>query len=252
MDPWPFVLIVGTTLGLLSGFAWAGWHIRDLRRVECQVAGRRLDVRAWSNRKELLVDGRVVAARTTHARCAVTLVSTIEVDGETIGLEAVVTHPSGGAAEVRVYADGRHVGGDPPAQARAPAPEPSDSRWAAAAVLLRDVHASEDARLHEAAERVQTGLRDALGRLARLNAARHAHATLDSDVSVLEGARDRLDHRVSELVDALRALHLAAVVGGTPTALDPIDELLGRLTAEAEVEETIASRARRARSVRTS
>jgi hypothetical protein len=214
--------------------------------------GRKVRLVAGQNRKELYVDGVRVAHKTTLSGMGTTLVWTMESGGPPVVVTASIAYPSHAPTPVgRVYANGQWIGGDPREPEAAPPktasiapaanrPEPTDTRWEPAKQLLADLSTSSDPRVAEAAERIDRGLRDVLGRLDRLAAAREAHAALGGDGKRLDAARARLDAQVQEVVEALREVHLVALAGGPPPSLDRVEDLVGRVEAEAEVDDAIA------------
>lgn len=234
----PVALVVVSVIALAGGVATAAaWLDRRLRKEwTCTCEGRTIRLVARQSRKELFVDGERVAAKTTLSGAGASL--SWRFQGETgppLEVTAVIVY-TGATPTARILANGAWIGGDAHAEIAGVATEPTDPRWAAARVLLADLRGVADPRLREAAGRVEAALRDLLGRHARLATARSAHATLGGDPGEIDSAQARLDGRISELVDAVRQLHLASVAQGPPTAFEPIDELIGRIVADAEVE----------------
>ena len=252
MDP---VLLLA--LSLAGGAGVLGFGVAQLGRLflrewRCTWQGHTLRLVAKQNRKELYFDGRRVAQKTTLSGSGCTLSAAIDGDPP-IALTAVIVYPAGAARPIgRLYANGQWIGGEPraslevpPARAEA-VPEPVDPRWPAARQLLGDLRASGDPRATEAATRIEEGLRHVLGRLDRLAAAREAHRALGGDDQRVDSARATLDVHVQEVVEALREFHLVALSGGPAPSLDRVEDLLGRVAAEAEVEGIPSARARAA------
>ncbi len=239
------MIMVAVVAGATGLGAWA---LVDRVRAEwtCTCGAHEVRLVARQNTASLYVDGRRVARKTTLSGSGATLTWRVDADGSPVVLTATVVYPDGGAPTGSIQADGQWIGGARglPAVQDTRAPEPTDARWAAAKLLLRDLRAARDARHGEAAQRIEVGLRDVLGKHDRLASAREAHKALGGDDSRIEQARCRLDDQATELLDALREFHLLALAeGGTPS-LDRLDDLLAHLAAEAEVEAPGRPRAR--------
>lgn len=228
--------------------AWLALRRRGRREWVTTFDGRTIQVLSTQNKKQLLVDGQIVAAKTTLSGAGASL--TWSYQGETgppVEIVATITY-AGATPSARILANGRPIGGDPLALPTSGA-EPKDPRWTAAQVLLADLRGAQDTRVRDAGARAEAGLRDLLGRHARLASAREAHATLGGDPSEIDSARTRVDGQVGELIDALRQLHLLAVADEPALALDPIEDTLGRIAAEAEVADLDTRRPRQRQTV---
>lgn len=232
-------------IGLLSGLGVVGtgigFALRRRRQAWSTTVGRHaVTVVVTPSRKQLLVNGETVEAKTTLAGAGATLRGALPDGGEVV---ATVRY-EGEVARVRILVDGEPVGGDdesPLLSAR----EPTDPRWTAARPMLADLASSADPRVRTAGARVDAGLRDVLGRLDRLGAAEATHTALGG-AEALGAARTRLEERATAWLGALRELHLLAL-SGEGLDLGPVEETVGRLAAEAEVAEAGARPDRRVR-----
>lgn len=253
MDPGTLAFgLMSATLALMVPTvfapAWLVLRRRGRREWTTTFDGHTIQVVATQNKKQLLFDGQVVAAKTTLSGAGASL--TWSYQGETgppVEIVATITY-TGATPSARILANGRPIGGDATTTPASVA-EPKDPRWTAAQVLLADLRGARDARVRDAGARVEAGLRDLLGRHGRLAQAREAHATLGGDPGEIDAARARIDGQVADLLDALRQLHLLAVADEPAVALDPIEDTLGRIAAEAEVAELDTRRPRQRQTV---
>lgn len=249
MDPLLALLTLAGALGGVAGLGFGASRLARLFREEwsCSWEGHQVRLVAGQNRKELFVDGKSVARKTTLSGMGATLSHTFERDGRPpVVLTATVAHPDAKPVG-RIYANGEWIGGHARQATLSrsiaqPPIEPTDARWEAARRLLADLRATAEPRASEAATRLEEGLRDVLGRLDRLGAARDAHRALGGDDARVDRARARLDTQAQEMLEALREFHLVALAGGAAPSLDRVEDLLGRVAADAEVEETARAR----------
>lgn len=236
------VLLLATMAGAAAVGAWA-LHDRVVAEWSCAWRGRTLRLVARQNTQVLYLDGVEVARKTTLRGSGATLVWKVESGGAEVVLRATVVHREGGGVVGTITADGERIGGSDgqgeralPGAAGGSAPEPTHPLWAPSRVLLADLVATGDPRNVEAAQRIDAGLRDVLGRAARLDAAAEAHRALGGEGAAVGAARERLEGQAHALLDALRAFHVLAAGQAGAGETERLGELLARVAADAEVE----------------
>ncbi len=232
-------LIAIATVAALAGTG--AWALTDRVRAEwtCTWRGRTIRLVARQNSHQLYVDGREVARKTTLAGSGVTLVWKTEAEGRDALINASVAY-EGDHPVARVLVDGAWIGGTAgdvtPTASPSTAPQPTDARWLAARVLLDGLGTSPDGRHREAAQRIDAGLRAILGKLDALAASARAHQTLGGDALALDSARATLEAQATALLDTLREFHVLAAAQDASQATDRLDELLARVSADAELD----------------
>ena len=259
--------IVGwiAVLGAGGGAAAIGWMAalvarRSRPEWSCIVAGHTVRIVATQNKKAMFVDGALVVEKTTLNGSGATLAWELPQDaGPPVVVNVTVTYPRNGAApNGAIYADGRWVGGSeredvwsvPPGSTPTPSSAPiADARWPAAEVLLHDLRGVPRTEVAEAATRIEGALREAFGKLTQLQRAGAAHHALGGEDAALDVARAQLDAHVTELLHALLDVHRLAMEGAV-APLDHVEELVARMTAEAEVDRAMSQAPARAAAAR--
>ncbi len=239
------LVLLATMAGAAALGAWA-MQDRVVAQWSCTWRGRPIRLVARQNTQVLYVDGVEVARKTTLQGSGASLSWAVESEGEEVRLVATVVHRGGGAVVGAISADGQWIGGSEradgapgrsvPADPRVQAAEPIHPRWAPAKVLLADLASASDPRQVEAAQRIEAGLRDVLGRLRRIDEAEEAHRALGGQAAPIVEARARLEAQADALLDALRAFHVLAVGQADGAVAERLDELLARVAADAELE----------------
>ncbi len=239
-------------------FLVVAWQSR--REWALELAGRRIEIRNRLLSVEVWVDGARVPAAVSHRTLSSSVVScTLEgTDGRAHQLTTSIDGDGWFGVVGHVFVDGRYAGGDPlppddpPPQGLPAGADPDDPRWQAATQLAAGVRAHGDAEAREAATQVQAALRQALDDLAHLDAVKDAHRTVarvagDDAEQRLQGVLALQEERVRALLSALSDLHLAALARtGTQAAGEAVSrarEVLGKLSADAEVERAVHQRA---------
>jgi hypothetical protein len=225
----PFLLLA---IGAAAAAGAAFGLTRKKPTWTCTWGGHELRVVVTPSRKVLLVDGREVAAKTTLAGAGASLTwASADPRGQVV---VTVRYADPEHPRVKIAVDGVVVGGEDDPLPIASG-EPEDPRWTAARALLADLGRAEDPRARAAAVRVEAGLRDVLGRADRLAVARRAHGALGGQEAAVDAAAARIESQVAELLGALRELHLVALSGQATVSLEPVEETIARIAAEAEV-----------------
>jgi hypothetical protein len=260
-----FVLFGVVPVVMAALFAAIAWSVR--REWPVDIAGRRIVLRNRMFSEEVWIDGVRAPAAVSHWSMTSAVVScTFEgKDGRRHQLTASIESDGGFGVVGHVFVDGRYVGGDPlEADAPAPAvpgasvPEPDDARWLATKQLVAGIatHGGQEAR--EAAGRVELAIRQALDDLAHLDEVKDAHRTVaqvagDDAEQRLRAVLDLQEERVRVLLTTLSDLHLATLARtgtvGTDEAVGRARDVLGKLSADAEVDRAVKERAEKARMV---
>ncbi|MEZ4236617.1 MAG: hypothetical protein R3F59_10765 [Myxococcota bacterium] len=237
-----FLLVALAVLGGLAGVL-----VLPLGRWSFSYEGRAIEVRNYVLSERITVDGEQVARTRVggnHLNYAVHALAlpdgrqldvAVTSDGYTFRCRATV-------GDQVVYDSLAVVPRAGPARARLPeaksAPPvagiPTDARWGAAEVLLREL--ADDPEVRASAGTLSTELRAAMLRLEQARLAAEAHASLGGgdEAAALIEARESA---VEELLALLRELHLAAS-GRSEVQPPPRDaeDALQRLEAEREVD----------------
>lgn len=244
--PTVFVVLGSAVFGL--GTVWASlWQV-PWRTWRFEHAGHRIEIKNYAIREVVYVDGERVAGtwvdgdRATSADHRLTLP-----DGTTLLVEirsrGMAVDCRAYAGRLLVYDSHRHAA----LQDDAAEPDP-DPRRAAAAVLLRELNDHPDPAVQEGLATLKAALGRAFSNLAAAQTAAEAHATLAGrDDPVSARVVERCEQELSEVLDVLRQVHLAATAERRSTERVELGELLGRLDARQEVEQLSSTPKRRPR-----
>jgi hypothetical protein len=244
---------------------FVGIAVAARREWVVDVAGRRIELRNRVFSEQVWIDGARVPAAVSHRSMTSAVVScTFEgKDGRRHQLTATIDSNGGFGVVGHVFVDGRYVGGDPlppdaPAPDAPPAAEPDDARWVAAKQLVAGIgtHGGQEAR--EAAGRIEVAIRQALDDLDHLEQVKDAHRTVaevagDDANQRLRAVLDLQEERVRVLLSTLSDLHLATLARtgtvSTDEAVARARDVLGKLSADAEVDRAVKERAAKAEQV---
>jgi hypothetical protein len=120
--------------------------------------------------------------------------------------------------------------------------EPDDSRWSAVLTLLDQIDAVEDKQVRELASELKNRVHDWFCQMDQLEQAMEADQALEGDDESehhrrLQSLHDDIDGRVTQLIDALRALHVEVTVNHVGTeAISDVETLLAQLDGEVELQ----------------
>lgn len=239
------LLVALGSIGLLTWVPFGRWTF--------EYGGRTFEVRNYGVREVILVDGVVVEHTgvstnwTTKAAHAIKLpdgrqleiviassngltIDCIARVGDEVVFDSTVHRVPEGAARATLPGT---LEPDPPST------EPDDARWAPARVLLDELEATPE--LAESARALRGALHEALDGLQRATRAADAHQALGGAGDDLDAVVQHREDSVQEVLGLLRELHLAATT--RDVRAPSIEDTLGRLEAEREVDEAALRRA---------
>jgi hypothetical protein len=248
---------------VLAVMAAITWVAR--KEWSAEVAGRKIVLKNRVFSEQVWIDGVRVPVAVSHRTLTSAAVSCRFEgrDGRSHQLMGSIQSAGGVSVTGHLFVDGRFVGGDPVDSAApdGPAPhltEPDDARWRAARQLVGGIHTHGGGEAREAAARIEAAIRSALEDLAHLDEVKEAHRTVaevagDDAEKRLQGVLTLQEERVRMLLSTLADLHLATLARtgttGTEEAVGRARDVLGKLSADAEVDRAVKERAEKVRQV---
>lgn len=260
-------LVAIGVLPIVALVAALGLHYGVRRDWTVQAAGRTITVHNRILTESVYIDGVRVKAAVSHPSMTQAVLS-CQFEGRDGRMHQLMAsiQTAGGAFQIvgHVFVDGTFVGGDPltdgvsPPASPGASPEPDDARWQAARQLVGGIATHGGSEAREAADRILGAIRQALDDLRHLDEVASAHRTVaevagdDADVR-LKAVTDLQEERVRLLLSTLSDLHLATLARtgtvGTDEAVARAKDVLGKLTADAEVDRAVKERAEKVKAV---